>query len=234
MINLNLYEINHLVFPIKDDKSNVISEAKKAYLDLENNKSFANITDIYSVDDDTKTNKGYLGKLTLGDMPAIIKSNIIDMKPLETKIITSESNAIHIIQLMQKEIRDNKEFEEVKETIIDKLSNEKGSTEYYLTLDNLKNKIYSDRVSLTNISKIFNLPIIKTPKINSSYKDKILSPQVLQQLFSQIENADMYSPIYISNDDVLFVKKVTHYLPKQLSLNDSESVSYTHLRAHET
>ena len=75
-------------------------------------------------------------------MPTIIKSNIIDMKPLETKMITSESNAIHIIQLMQKEIRDNKEFEEVKETIIDKLSNEKGSTEYYLTLDNLKNKIY--------------------------------------------------------------------------------------------
>ena len=156
-------------------------------------------------------------------MPTIIKSNIIDMKPLETKIITSESNAIHIIQLMQKEIRDNKEFEEVKETIIDKLSYEKGSTEYYLTLDNLKNKIYSDRVSLTNISKIFNLPIIKTPKINSLYKDKILSPQVLQQLFSQIENADMYSPIYISNDDVLFVKKLVHYLPKQLSMNDSES-----------
>ena len=117
----NLYEINHLVFPIKDDKTNAISEAKKAYLDLENNKSVANITDIYSVDDDTKQNKGYLGKLTLGDMPTIIKSNIIDMKPLEAKIITSESNAIHIIQLMQKEIRDNKEFEEVKETIIDKL-----------------------------------------------------------------------------------------------------------------
>ena len=33
----------------------------------------------------------------------------------------------------------------------------------------------------------------------------------------------MYSPIYISNDDVLFVKKVAHYSPKQLSLNDSES-----------
>ena len=33
----------------------------------------------------------------------------------------------------------------------------------------------------------------------------------------------MYSPIYISNDDVLFVKKVVHYLPKQLSLNASES-----------
>ena len=218
----NLYEINHLVFPIKDDKSNAISEAKKAFLDLENNKSVANITDIYSVDDDTKTNKGYLGKLTLGDMPTIIKSNIIDMKPLETKIITSESNAIHIIQLMQKEIRDNKEFEEVKETIIDKLSNEKGSTEYYLTLDNIKNKIYSDRLALSNISKIFNLPIIKTPKINSLYKDKILSPQVLQQLFLQIENTEMYSPIYISNDDVLFVKKLAHYLPKQLSLNDSE------------
>jgi len=33
----------------------------------------------------------------------------------------------------------------------------------------------------------------------------------------------MYSPIYISNDDVLFVKKLVHYLPKQLSLNASES-----------
>jgi hypothetical protein len=219
----DLYEINHLVFPIKDDKSNVISEAKRAYYDLENNKSIANIIDIYSVDDDTKINKGYLGKLTLGAMPTIIKSNIIDMKPLQTKIITSESNAIHIIQLIQKEIRDNKEFDEVKETISDKLSNEKGSTEYYLTLDNIKNKIYSDRVALSDISIIFNLPVIKTPKINSLHKDKILSPQVLQQLFSKIENTDIYSPIYISNDDVLFVKKVAYYPPKQLSLNDSES-----------
>ena len=219
----DLYEINHLVFPVKDDKSNVISEAKRAYSDLKNNKSLTNIADTYSVDEDTKKNKGYLGKLTLGDMPSIIKSNIIDMKPLETKIISSESNAIHIVQLMKKEIRGNKKFEQVKKTISNKLSNEKGSTEYYLTLDNLKNKIYSDKATLSEVSKIFNLPIIKTPKINSLHKDKLLSPQVLQRLFSNIENTDMYPPIYISNDDVLFIKKVAHYLPKQLSLKESES-----------
>jgi len=218
----DLYEINHLVFPIKDNKPSVISEAKKAYAALKD-KSFSNITEIYNVDEDTKMNKGYLGKLTLGDMPGIIKSNIIDMKPLDKRIITSESNAVHIIQLIQKVKRGNKEFDQVKESIKNQLSNEKGSNEYYSTLDNIKNKIYSNQASLIDISKTFNIPIIKTTKINSTYQDKILSPQVLQQLFLEIDSSDMYPPIYISNDDVLFVRKAMHYVPKQLSLNDSES-----------
>jgi len=219
----DLYEINHLVFPVKDNKLDVISVAEKAYSELKNNTSFSIISDTYNVDDDTKSNKGYLGKITLGDMPDIIKSNILDMKLSEIKMITTESNAIHILQLMQKEKQDDKKFSEVREEIYTKLSNEKGSNEYYLTLDNIKNKIYSERRSLDSISKKFNLPLSQTPKINVSYKNKILSSEVLQQLFLNINNTELYSPIYISNDDLLFVRKVKYYPPVQLSLKDTES-----------
>ena len=219
----DLYEINHLVFPIKDDKSIVISEAEKAFSEIKNNVSFSKISGTYNVDDDTKSNKGYLGKITLGDMPDIIKSNILDMKSLDIKMITTESNAIHIIRLIQKEKQDNKEFSDVREEIYKKLSNEKGSNEYYLTLDNIKNKIYSDKILLADISKKFNLSLSQTPKINSSYKNKIFSSDVLQQLFSNLNDTDLYSPIYISNDDILFIRKVKHYPPEQLSLKDTEA-----------
>ena len=219
----DLYEINHLVFPVKNNKPEVISSAEKAFSELKNNVSFSKISDTYNVNDDTKSNNGYLGKIALGDMPDIIKSNILDMKSSDFKMITSESNAIHILRLIQKEKQDDKEFSEVREEIYRKLSNEKGSNEYYLTLDSIKNKIYSDKTSFVDISKKFNLSLSQTPKINSSYKNKIFSSDVLQQLFSNLNDTDLYSPIYISNDDILFIRKVKHYPPEQLSLKDTEA-----------
>ena len=84
------------MFPVKDDKSTVISEAEKAFSELKNKVSFSKISGTYNVDDDSKSNNGYLGKVTLGDMPDIIKSNILDMEPSDIKLITTESNAIHI------------------------------------------------------------------------------------------------------------------------------------------
>ena len=223
----NLYEINHLVFPVKDNKMEIISDAKRAYADLKNNISFSEISKIYKVDDDTKSSKGYLGKITLGDMPDIIKSNIIDMQPLDIKIITTESNAIHILQLLQIEKQDDKKFMEVRKEIEKKLKNSKGSNEYYSTLDSIKNKIYSDKTSLIDISNDFNLALIRTPKIDSTYKNKILSSQVLIKLFSNIKNMQLYPPIYISNDDVLFIRKAKYYPPQQLSLKDTETAIRT-------
>ena len=219
----DIYEINHLVFPVNDNKSKVISEAEKAYSELKNNVSFSKIVGTYNVDDDTKSNNGYLGKITLGDMPDIIKSNILTMKTSDFKLITTESNAIHILRLISKEKQDDKKFSEVREEIYTKLSYEKGSNDYYLTLDKIKNKIYSDKISLADISKKFSLTLSQTPKINVSYQNKILSSDILQQLFSKINDTELYSPIYISNDDVLFVRKVKYYLPEQLSLKDTET-----------
>tara|TARA_X000000950_G_scaffold272582_1_gene355297 strand:- start:186 stop:1607 length:1422 start_codon:yes stop_codon:yes gene_type:complete len=226
----DLYEINHLVFPVKGDKPVVISEAEKALIELKNNISFSKIAENYNVNDDTKSNNGYLGKIALGDMPNIIKSNILDMKSSDIKLITTESNAIHILQLIKKERQDDKKFSEVREEVYTKLSNEKGSNEYYLTLDKIKNELYSDKISLVDIAKKFNLLLLQTPKINASYKNKILSSEVLQQLFSNLNDTDLYSPIYISNDDILFVRRVKYYPPEQLNLKDSEAAIRSLLR----
>ena len=37
--------------------------------------------------------------------------------------------------------------------------------------------------------------------------------RVINQLFNEISSTDIYPPIYISNDDVLFVKKNEYYPP---------------------
>ena len=75
---------------IINNKESVILQAEDALLKLNNNASFLDITKTYNVDDDSKANKGYLGKLTLSDMTDVLKSNILDMKTSEIKIITSE------------------------------------------------------------------------------------------------------------------------------------------------
>jgi len=218
----DLYELNHLVFPIKGNKDATLRSAKKAYEKLTKGTTLLEIVQEFEIDDDSKNNKGYLGKLSLGEMPDIIKNNIIGMNKEDLKIITTESNAIHIIQLIELHKRGNKTFDMVKSDIKNKLLTNKGSIDYYTTLDNIKNNLFIKNTTLNNVAKSFNLKLVKTPRISESYKDMILSSNVLTQLFESINNDEPYKPIYIGNDDVLFVKKVKYYPPKQLPLKDTE------------
>ena len=218
----DLYELNHLVFPIKGNKDVTLRSAKKAYEKLTKGTTLLEIVQEFEIDDDSKNNKGYLGKLSLGEMPDIIKNNIIGMNKEDLKIITTESNAIHIIQLIELHKRGNKTFDMVKSDIKNKLLTNKGSIDYYTTLDNIKNNLFIKNTTLNNVAKSFNLKLVKTPRISESYKDMILSSNVLTQLFESINSDEPYKPIYIGNDDVLFVKKVKYYPPKQLPLKDTE------------
>ncbi len=54
------------------------------------------------------------------------------------------------------------------------------------------------------------------------YSDSLLTPTVISRLFSDNSSQDLYPPIYIANDDVLFIKKIKYYPPQQLSIDDSE------------
>lgn len=218
----DLYELNHLVFPIKDNKDETVSIAKKAYEKIITGTKFSDITKEFKVDNDSKNNEGYLGKIALGDMPEIIKANIIGMNKKDIKIITTQSNAIHIIKLIDLNKRGNKSFDTVKNNIKNKLSNDKGSIEYYSTLDSIKNNLYIKNIPLKEIANKFNLKLTYTPRISNNYKDKILSTNVLSKLFDNIENDKLYMPIYISNDDVLIVNKIKYYPPNQLKLKDTE------------
>ena len=52
------YTLNHLVFPIKDNKESVLANANAALNELLSNMSFEYITKKYEVDEDTKNNLG--------------------------------------------------------------------------------------------------------------------------------------------------------------------------------
>ena len=53
----------------------------------------------------------------------------------------------------------------------------------------------------------------------STYID--IPNEVITKLFSSI-NTNLYPPIYIDNNDILFIKKNEYQAPKQISLKDSE------------
>ena len=217
-----LYEINHLVFPIRDDKDNVLISAKKAYEELLSNKSFEYISNNYDVSEDTKNSSGYLGKQALIDLPDIIKSNLSKMQNGEIKLISSQSNAIHIIQLIDASSPGDKTYDQVKKEIKDQISNTKGSEKYFSLLDSIKEKLYANNNSLTMIADSYNLDYFESGRINQIYNDSLLTSNIVNRLFSNIESQELYPPIYIDNDDVLFVKKIKYYPSEQLSANDSE------------
>ena len=217
-----LYEINHLVFPIRDDKDNVLVSAKKAYEELLSNKSFEYISNNYDVSEDTKNSSGYLGKQALIDLPDIIKSNISKMQNGEIKLISSQSNAVHIIQLIDASSPGDKTYDQVKKEIKDQISNTKGSEKYFSLLDSIKEKLYANNNSLAMIADSYNLDYFESGRINQIYNDSLLTSNIVNRLFSKIESQELYPPIYIDNDDVLFVKKIKYYPSEQLSANDSE------------
>ena len=218
----DLYEINHLVFPISENRQSVIDEAEEALMKLRENIPFSYIAENYNVSDDTKNNKGYLGKIALNDLPDVIKLNTIKLDINDISLIKSEQNAIHIVQLIDKTTGLNKKFEQVKKEINKQLSNKKGTSEYFRTLDQIKNELYTNNKLLGEVAKKYGIDIVKTPRIDQFYNDEILNSQVLFKLFSEIESNKLYSPIYISNDDVLLVESNKYYQPEQLSINDSE------------
>ena len=219
----DLYEINHLVYPVSGNKETVISDAEESIKKIKGNYSFSYIAENYNVSDDTKENKGYLGKLSLSELPDIIKLNILEMSVNDIRLIKTENNAIHVIKLKDKIIGSNKTFEQVKNQINNKLSNKKGTDEYFMTLDKIKNDLYTDNKLLSDVAKKYDINITSTPKIDRFYKDDVLNSQVLLKLFSDISNNKVLSPIYISNDDVLLVYMKKYYEPKQLDINSSEA-----------
>ena len=216
------YTLNHLVFPIKDNKESILANANAALNELLSNMSFESITKKYEVDEDTKNNLGFIGKLSFDDLPNFMKNTLPSMKNGDIKLISSESNAIHIIKLIESSAPGNKKFEDVREDIKKEIQKNKGSNKYFSTLDSIKEKIYIHNLALTEISKSYDLALFSTEKIDQDYNDNILSRTLVNQLFKDISSTDIYPPIYISNDDVLFVKKNKYYPPSELALSESE------------
>ena len=72
------------------------------------------------------------------------------------------------------------------------------------------------------IADSYNLDYLESGRINQKYNDSLLTSNIVNRLFLKIESQELYPPIYIGNDDVLFVKKIKYYPSEQLSANDSE------------
>ena len=217
-----LYDINHIVFPVTDNKDIVLNSAKKAYKELQSNKSFKYISRQYDVSEDTKDNSGYLGKQVINDLPDIIKSNLSNMSIGEIKLISTQSNAIHIIKLIDIISPSDKTFDQVRKGIKDQISNIKGTEKYFSLLDSIKEKLYENNASLITIADLHNLNYFESGRVDEMHEDSLLTMNIMNRLFSNIESQELYPPIYINNDDVIFVKKIRFYPSKQLSANDSE------------
>ena len=65
----------------------------------------------------------------------------------DIKLVSSESNAIHIIQLIETSSPGNKKFEDVREEIKKQIQKNKGSNKYFSMLDIIKEKIYVEGLS---------------------------------------------------------------------------------------
>ena len=100
----------------------------------------------------------------------------------EIKLVSSQSNAIHIIQLIDASSPGNKPYEDVKDDIKAQISSSEGSKKYFALLDSIKEKLYEKDVPLENISDTYNLEYNQSKPIDSNYSDDILTSAIVEQL----------------------------------------------------
>ena len=71
----------------------------------------------------------------------------------------------------------------------------------------IKEKLYANNNSLNMIADSYNLDYPESGRINQIYNDKSINSKYSQSSVFEIESQELYPPIYIDNDDVLFVKR---------------------------
>ena len=94
------YEINHLLVTGKSIESE--KKIKGAYEDLKSGVSFDKVTATYSNDEETLTNKGYLGEFIASDLPTYLSSELSNLDINEVSEIIESDKGFHLISIRNK------------------------------------------------------------------------------------------------------------------------------------
>ena len=228
------YEINHILM---NDKSLTSQKAiKNALNDLKSGMSFSEVAVMYSNDDDTLNNKGYLGQFLIEDLPAYLSSELVNLETNEISSIIESDKGYHLISIKNKILEKPTSLEQVKENIVSDYKKEMGTRKYFDLIDAMEERNFTKTSTIQDISSEFNIPKLSSKYISKSEGYGIFNFDfVRNQLFTNniIDNNNTSDLIFINDDRYIIAQLLSYKDPVQMSYDESKDIIKTLLLTKE-
>tara|TARA_B100001173_G_scaffold112796_1_gene97786 strand:+ start:70 stop:1932 length:1863 start_codon:yes stop_codon:yes gene_type:complete len=219
------YKVNHIL--ITKNAENYESMAEEALTSIKNGLSFSKAANIYSDDEQTINSGGYLGEFILADLPEYISAAIITMDVGQISELIESDQGYHIISVLEKSENSVTPLDDVKKTIINDYKKENGTRMYFDLIDQISEKNFSKKYTITDLSEIFNVELKSSKYISEQSGHGIFNYDFLRKsLFnnSLTENNETSDLLYINDDRFIIAELDDYKKPLQLTFDESKSM----------
>ena len=219
------YKVNHVL--ITKNAEDYESKAEEALISIKNGLSFSKAAKIYSDDEQTINSRGYLGEFILADLPEYISAAIITMDVGQISELIESDQGYHIISVLEKSENSVTPLDDVKKTIINDYKKENGTRMYFDLIDQISEKNFSKKYTITDLSEIFNVELKSSKYISEQSGHGIFNYDFLRKsLFnnSLTENNETSDLLYINDDRFIIAELDDYKKPLQLTFDESKSM----------
>ena len=209
--NINQYKVEnrvhveHILFKTVGKTDAEIAEIRKKAEDvLKQAKHGANFEDLakkYSEDDATKPKGGDLGWIVEGQTVPEFQQAAFSLPKGAISDLVKTQYGFHIIKVLDHENAHTKSFEEVRDSILQPLLDEKVSNEANDISDQMASAVrQSDRQSLEDLAKKFNLEMGDIPAVSATEPVGPLgNAPALHHALSEMSPGELSQPIQVDN-----------------------------------
>jgi peptidyl-prolyl cis-trans isomerase D len=209
----NRAHVEHILFKTIGKTDAEVAEIHQKAADvLKQAKHGANFEDLakkYSEDDGTKPKGGDLGWIVEGQTVPEFQQAAFSLPKSAISDLVKTQYGFHIIKVLDRETAHTKSFEEVRDSILQPVLDQKVSNQANDVSNQMAAAIrQSDRQSLDDLAKKFNLEVGETPAVAAT--DPIMplgnSPE-LHQVLSALHPGELSQPIQVDSGFVIATVK---------------------------
>ena len=223
------YQILHLLISINESVNTPEAKktADKAHEELLSGMPFAEVVKLYSNDEETKINNGYLGEFILDDLPSYISKEVKDLDVGNISNIIKSSEGFHILSVKEKKSELNISFAEVKDRIIKDYQRETGSRKYFDLTDEISEENFKENATLKELSILYNLKINKSKTITHDNGYGLFNYDFVREIIFEedILKKNKTTELIFVNDDRFIIAELNSLIkPEQLTLSESKEI----------
>ena len=219
------FKINHLL--VKDITDSSKDKIIKARDDITSGLSFEKAVELYSNDEETITNKGYLGEFISSDLPVYLSSQLKNLKTGDLSEIIESDKGYHLMMIVDKTLGKPSSMDDVRDAIKTDYKKEMGTREYFDLIDEVNERNFTRKYSLSELSSDLNLSLLNTRYISKVDGHGIFNfDYVRDQVFTDevIKNNQTSELIYINDDRFIVAQLLSYEAPVQMSYEDSKDI----------
>jgi peptidyl-prolyl cis-trans isomerase D len=220
----NRVHVEHILFKTVGKTDAEIAEIRQQALAVlkqaNHGANFEDLAKRYSEDDGTKPKGGDLGWIVEGQTVPEFQKAAFSLPKGAISDLVKTQYGFHIIKVLDRETAHTKSFEEVRESILQRVLAQKATTEANELEDQMASAVrQSDRQPLEDLAKRFHLELGETPPAAITDPLGYLSNSPdLQQMLFRLQPGELSRPIQTDSGYVILtVKDVLPAHPGELA-----------------